>query len=514
MAVRNRTQLTTDISTYLADNTTGDISPSDLRTTLVNITDSVFLSQDSGSISASFAQTASYVTTSQTASYYAETDPVFVSRSGSFVTTSSFNSFTSSYNSGSFTGSFTGSLFGTASWANNSISSSYPFNITGSTVYTPSLIGTNVNTNNSIMIGLQAGSGSLTSNSYMILLGNKAGANVTGSGLYDLTCIGGSAGLKAYNAIESTFIGAFSGFEAKNAERSVFIGQGVGYQATNASYSTFIGYAVGEGATNATDSTFIGDYAGYFAYSASFSTFIGYSAGESAPFASCSILIGTYAGKKVTGNGIGPNNIIIGTNITLANNRKDSINIGGIIFGTGSYANFDGNPSTGTNGNGRIGINVVLPLYNLDVSGSGNFSNGLTVTGSFNAPNMTGSLNGTASWALNTISASYTIVATATGSASYLTVVTISGSSYVLVEGDSGKLLLFTTTSSVIIPGGLVTGFNTAISQEGGGQITFVPSGSTLFNRQNHTKTAGQYAAVNIICKSLNNFNLLGDTAL
>jgi hypothetical protein len=35
----------------------------------------------------------------------------------SFVTTSSFNSFTSSYNTGSFTGSFTGSLFGTASFA-------------------------------------------------------------------------------------------------------------------------------------------------------------------------------------------------------------------------------------------------------------------------------------------------------------------------------------------------------------------------------------------------------------
>ena len=36
---------------------------------------------------------------------------------GSFVTTSSFNAFTSSYNTGSFTGSFTGSLFGTASFA-------------------------------------------------------------------------------------------------------------------------------------------------------------------------------------------------------------------------------------------------------------------------------------------------------------------------------------------------------------------------------------------------------------
>jgi hypothetical protein len=41
---------------------------------------------------------------------------------GSFVSTSSFNSFTSSYNTGSFTGSFTGSLLGTASFANSALS--------------------------------------------------------------------------------------------------------------------------------------------------------------------------------------------------------------------------------------------------------------------------------------------------------------------------------------------------------------------------------------------------------
>jgi hypothetical protein len=41
---------------------------------------------------------------------------------GSFVTTGSFNAFTSSYNTGSFTGSFTGSLFGTSSFA---VTSSY-----------------------------------------------------------------------------------------------------------------------------------------------------------------------------------------------------------------------------------------------------------------------------------------------------------------------------------------------------------------------------------------------------
>ena len=40
-----------------------------------------------------------------------------IADTGSFVTTSSFNAFTSSYNTGSFTGSFTGSLLGTASFA-------------------------------------------------------------------------------------------------------------------------------------------------------------------------------------------------------------------------------------------------------------------------------------------------------------------------------------------------------------------------------------------------------------
>ena len=51
-----------------------------------------------------------------------------------YVTTSSFNSFTSSYNTGSFTGSFKGQFIGTASWATNSLTASF---ITASNVYGP-----------------------------------------------------------------------------------------------------------------------------------------------------------------------------------------------------------------------------------------------------------------------------------------------------------------------------------------------------------------------------------------
>jgi hypothetical protein len=52
-------------------------------------------------------------------------------------------------------------------------------------------------------------------------------------------------------------------------------------------------------------------------------------------------------------------------------------------------------------GSGRVGIGTNLPTTTLDISGSGRFTNGLTVTGSLIAPNITGSLLGTASYATN-----------------------------------------------------------------------------------------------------------------
>jgi hypothetical protein len=49
-------------------------------------------------------------------------------------------------------------------------------------------------------------------------------------------------------------------------------------------------------------------------------------------------LIGYNAGYDYFGS-IGANNIVIGTNITLNASQRDSINLGGIIFATGSYFN-------------------------------------------------------------------------------------------------------------------------------------------------------------------------------
>ena len=140
----------------------------------------------------------------------------------------------------------------------------------------------------------------------------------------------------------------------------------------------------GNSATNANNSNFLGRNAGSGSINASNSNFLGQNAGSGAPSASYSNLFGYQAGynPNLLATGIGSNNIIIGTNITLPDSTKDSINLGAIIFATGSYSTPTGNPFSGPTTNGRVGINKVTPTYTLDVSGSGNYTNGLTVTGS------------------------------------------------------------------------------------------------------------------------------------
>jgi len=257
---------------------------------------------------------------------------------------------------GSFTGTLTGSLFGTASFASNSISSSYPLTVTGSTLrstYEPGGIGA------SPLRG--------------IFIGSASGENATG-------------------ANNSNFFGQFTGRQATNANNSNFFGENAGDRATNANYSNFLGANAGGNATSARNSNFIGSGAGSSATNASSSNFIGNAAGQFASNASFSTILGYQAGFAFLVNpgtiipGIGSNNIIIGTNITLANNRKDSINLGSIIFATGSYSDTTTNVFSGSLGTGRVGINNPNPNYTFDVSGSVNFTGNLYQNGTLFQP--------------------------------------------------------------------------------------------------------------------------------
>ena len=163
------------------------------------------------------------------------------------------------------------------------------------------------------------------------------------------------------NSLGSNFVGSGAGAGTTIVSSSNFFGQNAGYQATNASNSNFFGYQ-----------------AGYQATSARYSNFFGYQAGLNADSASYSNLFGYQAGETFTSNNIGANNIIIGTNISLPNATANAINIGGILFGTGTYSTPSGTPSIVPN-NGRIGINVINPRVALEVSG-GTFLDALSAT--------------------------------------------------------------------------------------------------------------------------------------
>lgn len=89
------------------------------------------------------------------------------------------------------------------------------------------------------------------------------------------------------------------------------------------------------------------------------------------------------------------------------------------------------------------------------------------------------------------------------------------GTAYTLVAGDNGKVIKFTNGSAITLtlPSGLGLGFNCSVIQYGAGQITFSASGSTLYNRQSHTKTAAQYAVTGLVSCVADVFVLAGDTA-
>lgn len=198
-----------------------------------------------------------------------------------------------------------------------------------------------------VLLGNEAGN-SLTTATSVNFLGYRAGYNATNATYSNF--LGNQAGSGATNATNSNFLGYLAGQNATNATYSNFLGQTAGANATGANYSNFLGYQAGNGATNARNSNFFGNLAGKQATNAYFSNFFGFQVGQS-----------------FTGNNVGNNNIIIGTNISLPNAVNDSMNIGGVLFGTGFYNTVAGSPSITAVSTGKIGIGTTTPLGLLDV---------------------------------------------------------------------------------------------------------------------------------------------------
>lgn len=228
----------------------------------------------------------------------------------------------------------------------------------------------------------------LSGSSMFIGVSQSVSIQTTGSSLYST-----NPSTSNFSLTDGIFLGQFAGNQSPNADNSVFIGRASGQQATNATYSNFIGFGSGYFATGAAYSNFIGNAAGWLANSATGSNFIGSRAGYFSVSSSYSNYIGHRAGSAPTVQLTpGRGNIVIGTNITVPANANDKINIGGLIFASGSHSPF--NPLTAGlfsgSANGKIGINQPNPQYSFDVSGSGNFTNNLYVTGGVS---ITGSLD-------------------------------------------------------------------------------------------------------------------------
>lgn len=114
-----------------------------------------------------------------------------------FVTTASFNAFTSSYSTGSFTGSFIGTLTGTSSWAMNSISSSYAvtasyaLNGGGTSIDTGSLLTTaSFNSYTSSNTSQFAGTASYALTASYAMNGGGGGSGGTSLGLLQSFTVG------------------------------------------------------------------------------------------------------------------------------------------------------------------------------------------------------------------------------------------------------------------------------------------------------------------------------------
>lgn len=487
----------------------------------------------------------------------------------------SYAALSGSFRTGSFTGSFIGNLQGTASYATTTVSSSYPFTVSGSTLYNIALdTPTNFSVVDSVLVGARAGRGTLgktdiiaigkdatntvDASDYSVVIGNRA---ASGSYIPNSVVIGHDAGLSSsfaekqvsigrgagsesdmlnsiiigwyagqksrkinplISATSNILIGYAAGFSMGDNMNSIFIGSGSGNYAKNSDKVLVLGYGSGQGVSSSLSSNFIGQFSGYYsedvdfsniighysgyrAYSSSYTNFFGAFSGYQTTGSDHSILIGTGVGRKLAGSGISTNNIIIGKNITLENGRKDSLNIGAIIFATGSYSDnpvsaYDANPAfSGSVGGGRVGINVVTPVYNLDVSGSGNYTNNLTVTGSLFVSSsivltpsgsisvvsgsiisraFTGSLFGTSSWAVNAATASS--IGKLNQNVEITGSVVISGSSSVLSVTGSNSV-----SGALFVNGGNVTLSGSLLLQNRSATLPAAPEGSLAASGSN-----------------------------
>lgn len=178
---------------------------------------------------------------------------------------------------------------------------------------------------NSVLIG--PGTGTSSTGSYNVLIGNKAG-NKLSSGDFNM------------------YLGSQAGELSTTANQNVFIGHATGYNTTTAVYNTFIGRTSGFNNTTGTGNSFIGVFAGGFD-------------GNNAP-GGVSNTTGNYntmiGFKACTGAATLTNATAIGANAIVGASNA-------IVLGDASV---------------NVGIGVTVPRRKLEVNGEAIIGGGIT----------------------------------------------------------------------------------------------------------------------------------------
>lgn len=247
-------------------------------------------------------------------------------------------------------------------------------------------IGTQAGQNNTtgsgnIFIGLEAGSSNQTSNNNVVI-GSQAGDALIGSsGIGNNTIIGAQAGTNIVSGTNNIYLGAYAGTEAITSINNVVIGANA-MSVGDSSNVVIIGNLAGK--NNTADGIIaIGYLAGKENNTGVDNIFIGKAAGEFTTTGDSNIMMGIQSGRD---NISGANNIYVGKFAGSVNNGDSNIAMGSgaLQLGTDATQNVCIGQNAGKNtnsnynifiGNDAGAVNTVLP--NNIAIGSNSYSNGV-----------------------------------------------------------------------------------------------------------------------------------------
>jgi hypothetical protein len=296
------------------------------------------------------------------------------------------------------------------------LSSRFTIKGSGATSATTALRVENTNASASLVV---LDNGNVYSNGLGYISTNTAfgsstfGGNISSSAIEN-TAFGASALSVLRTGTRNTVIG-YNGLSLNTTGlRNTAVGAYVLSNNSVGSDNTAVGMQAMWVNTSGSSNTAVGEYALYSNATGNNNTGVGMGSFFYLNTGSNNTVIGSNSGRTLadgsTSLSSSNNSIFVGYDAKANNNEEtNQIVIGYAANGIGSNSVVLGNDSitkTALKGNVLIGT-TTSSIHKLDVSGSGRFTSNLTVTGSVIATSFTGSLQGTASYATQALSASW-----------------------------------------------------------------------------------------------------------